>query len=317
MKETTTPSNTESAPLGAYVKLLIVIWGVWALTFVALVVFGAYQSAVSAGKERVRELTLAAVAISDSYRNREMRGELTRTAAQGAALETIRSLMSWRSESYTFVYNIADGSGLVTPRAFKGVPIAPPKALPGRFTAYEHLRPGASVPETKISYVITYAPWGWSIGTGFYVEDVHREIVWLALGAILSALVLLTGLLTIGFSISRSLRITLGASPEELLSSIERMIRGDLVDPVPFTGSANIAARLEELRLETAQRIQDFDHSIARVEDSANYLQEKIGFVREATPTVRLIPGTRLTAQLRRAVAEAKSSVGRFETHRQ
>ena len=40
------------------------------------------------------------------------------------------------------------------------------------FVAYEWPRPGAEKPVPKISYVKGFAPWGWMVGTGIYIDDV-------------------------------------------------------------------------------------------------------------------------------------------------
>jgi methyl-accepting chemotaxis protein len=41
---------------------------------------------------------------------------------------------------------------------------------------YEYAKAGSSKPQPKISYVIGYAPWGWVIGTGVYVDDLKEQI---------------------------------------------------------------------------------------------------------------------------------------------
>jgi methyl-accepting chemotaxis protein len=46
----------------------------------------------------------------------------------------------------------------------------------GGFHAYEFGKPGQTGLFPKISYVRTFAPWGWTVGTGVYVDDVDREV---------------------------------------------------------------------------------------------------------------------------------------------
>ena len=43
------------------------------------------------------------------------------------------------------------------------------------FVAYYWPKPGADRPVPKISYVKGFAPWGWVIGSGIYVDDVDAE----------------------------------------------------------------------------------------------------------------------------------------------
>lgn len=52
--------------------------------------------------------------------------------------------------------------------------------------AYRWAKPGSAQPVPKVSFVKVYAPWGWIVGSGIYVDDVRAEsqaILWLMLGA--------------------------------------------------------------------------------------------------------------------------------------
>jgi methyl-accepting chemotaxis protein len=40
---------------------------------------------------------------------------------------------------------------------------------------YEYVRPGETKPQPKMSYVTGYAPWGWVIGTGVYIDDLEAQ----------------------------------------------------------------------------------------------------------------------------------------------
>lgn len=54
------------------------------------------------------------------------------------------------------------------------------------FVSYSWSKPGESKPVPKISFVKLYAPWGWIVGSGIYVDDVYKEIAqirWTLLGA--------------------------------------------------------------------------------------------------------------------------------------
>ena len=60
----------------------------------------------------------------------------------------------------------------------------------GGYIDYWFPKPGADAPQPKISYAMAFAPWGWVIGTGIYVDDVDREFraIALTLGGISLAL---------------------------------------------------------------------------------------------------------------------------------
>src|SRR3546814_14142160 len=42
------------------------------------------------------------------------------------------------------------------------------------FVSYLWPKPGSDRPVPKISYVKGFAPWGWVIGTGIYIDDIER-----------------------------------------------------------------------------------------------------------------------------------------------
>jgi len=44
------------------------------------------------------------------------------------------------------------------------------------FVAYQWPKPGADRPQPKLSYVVGFAPWGWVIGTGVYIDDLQQQV---------------------------------------------------------------------------------------------------------------------------------------------
>jgi methyl-accepting chemotaxis protein len=43
------------------------------------------------------------------------------------------------------------------------------------FVPYEWPKPGFGKPQPKLSYVVGFAPWGWVIGTGVYIDDLNAQ----------------------------------------------------------------------------------------------------------------------------------------------
>ena len=43
------------------------------------------------------------------------------------------------------------------------------------FVPYEWPKPGFDRPQPKLSYVAGFAPWGWVIGTGVYIDDLNAQ----------------------------------------------------------------------------------------------------------------------------------------------
>ncbi len=72
--------------------------------------------------------------------------------------------------------------------------VAVVKADGAGFVDYMWPKPGADAPQPKVSYVAGYAPWGWVIGSGVYVDDVRgaawadARVIMIAAGLLVAAL---------------------------------------------------------------------------------------------------------------------------------
>ncbi len=165
-------------------------------------------------------------------------------------------------------------------------------------------KPGAQQPEPKRSYVLGFAPWGWVIGSGVYVDDVRavaRRDALVTLGLVLAGGLL--ALLGVELFVRR-----LRARLEGLRQTMAAVAAGDLRRPID-TGQADelglvlreVAAmqgRLTELvaairgatesighaSSEVAQGSQDLS---ARTEQAAASLQQTAASMQELTQQVQ------------------------------
>jgi diguanylate cyclase (GGDEF)-like protein/PAS domain S-box-containing protein len=101
---------------------------------------------------------------------------------------------------------------------------------PGAFVTYDWPKPGAFAPRPKISYVERFAPWGWVVGSGIYVDDL--DAVWTRAAWHLSLFSGAAGLLAsvIVWLLGDSITHPLGL----LTRSMRRLAQGEEV-PVPET----------------------------------------------------------------------------------
>ena len=79
----------------------------------------------------------------------------------------------------------------------------------GGFHAYEFPKPGQPGLFPKQSYVRTFAPWGWTVGTGIYVDDVDRTIRGIALTMLAGILAIALLLYFLARSLSRRMILPL------------------------------------------------------------------------------------------------------------
>src|SRR5512138_1277330 len=96
------------------------------------------------------------------------------------------------------------------------------------FVDYMWPKPGHVEPVPKISYVKGYAPWGWVVGSGIYVDDVDaaysRELWKLAVVTLLIGLVVGA----VGWLIARTLTVPV----REAMVVARRLAKGDLTATV-------------------------------------------------------------------------------------
>jgi PAS domain S-box-containing protein len=198
-------------------------------------------------RERARLADMTAAVVGNLQRlQREV--ESGRVSAEEARREAIADLRAMRygerGQGYFWVSDL-DGRMIVHP----GFPALEGRILDGEMTAwgapsplpemsalvrqhgagflrYRWPRPGDSVTaQPKEAYVKLFAPWGWVVGTGVYLQDVERELAglrrdtgWVLAGVLLLVLAL-AGWLALGARRAEQQR---AAAAAELAASRER-----------------------------------------------------------------------------------------------
>ncbi len=180
------------------------------------------------------------------------------------------------------------------------------------FVAYQWPKPGSDTPVDKISYVQGFAPWGWIVGSGVYVGDVHaaivRQLVWAAVAC--------AAILTIAGYLFLSFYRVLDGGLQETRRHLHAMAEGDLTgSPVP-RGRDETAKLMSDLRrmqeslrsvvLRVRQSSDEIVHSSgevaagatnlsSRTEQAAANLEESAASMEEITATVK--NGAHLTGE--------------------
>jgi methyl-accepting chemotaxis protein len=185
-----------------------------------------------------------------SYHDLFAKGSMTEEDAQKAALNTIKTLR-YNGKEYFFVQSF-DLKMLMHPTdpALEGKDISGIKDQNGVYLFKEMDRmakaagygvlhymwpkPGNQTPVDKVSYVKAFAPWGWAIASGVYVDDVSEMIGRRILGACMGAAVLAGALLFIGLMISRGLLRKLGGEPDDAARIAHCIAAGDLTVDIPL-----------------------------------------------------------------------------------
>jgi methyl-accepting chemotaxis protein len=168
-----------------------------------------------------RQNVETAYGILSHFQTLEAKGSMSREQAQQAALATIEALRYNGTDYYwvtdmhpvmlmhptkpqldgTDVSQTEDASG----KKMFAAMVEVARAKGEGFVDYDFDKPTGEKAAPKISYVKKFAPWGWVIGTGVYVDEIRAAVLQQALGlglfVLLTAAVVLFAARRIGRSI--------------------------------------------------------------------------------------------------------------------
>ena len=181
------------------------------------------------------------------------------------------------------------------------------KAKGAGFVFYMWPKPGQDKPVQKVSYVKGFAPWGWVIGSGVYIDTVDATIqlrlIQFTIGAALLAVVLLAA----GLFIARGLLNQLGGEPNYAADITRHIAEGDLTVAIELkkadessllysikTMRDSIGAIIAQVRSGTdtialsSKEIASGNMDLsARTETQASSLEETASSMEELTGTVK------------------------------
>ena len=236
-------SNTISRRIALPALLTILLF----VTAIFLIVLPQLEeSLLNRKKEMIQELTETVWSLLESYHERELSGELSRKEAQLRAVLRIRKLRYGPEKKDYFWINDMTPRMIMHPYRsdLDGTNISDFKDPKGKRLFVEFVRTvqehGAGYVDymwqwkddakkivPKISFVKGFEPWGWVIGTGLYIDDVHAEIAAIRskLSSVSVGILLLISLLAL-YTIRQSLladrdRQRIFAERENLLKSLE------------------------------------------------------------------------------------------------
>ncbi|OSQ40582.1 methyl-accepting chemotaxis protein [Thalassospira mesophila] len=248
-------------------------------------------------KENIRQVVDMAETSISRLADMAKSGDISEQDAQKQALETV-SKLRYDGDNYVFVLD-AKGSIIMHPvspslngksaaqlKDVNGTPflsnlITAAKNPDGGFVDYVWAKPDKSGTAPKLSYARSFAPWGWVLTTGIYIDDVDGIFWQRATADIAFAVILLVILCVIGLSIGRSITRPLG----EITNALTALIAGDTDAEIHHTeredeiGALSRAfevfranrketdrlqieqARVQQEHIDRAERIENLIHS--------------------------------------------------------
>ncbi|MFK7698583.1 chemotaxis protein [Pseudomonas caspiana] len=201
---------------------LILIVSVLMLFILAAAMLKQVHTDLYAAKaEKTMHVVQSASGILEYYQGLETAGALSRDAAQKQALDAIRG-MRYNKDDYFWINDMRpvmimhpmnaklvgqDLSAIKDPDGFAvfNEMVAVAKEKGAGMIQYRWPKPGASEPVRKISYVKLFAPWGWILGSGVYVDDVKAEFQQQTINAALFSLAIIAVMALLVILIARSI----------------------------------------------------------------------------------------------------------------
>ncbi|GAB7533836.1 methyl-accepting chemotaxis protein [Burkholderia sp. 3C] len=211
-----------------------------------------------------------AMSIIKHYGDKAERGELSKEQAQAEALAAVRVLRYGKNGyfsiadqdvnillspfmpqlEHTNAAQMADKNGFHV--WAESIRIA--RSEGQGFIQYVWAKPGSSEPVPKIGYVAAYAPWGWMLVTGTYIDDINASVYESVVRTIVAVLVLAAVLIAVMLAVNRSLRRSLGGEPEYAVEIVRQIAGHDLSAPVRPQGNnaSSVLHSMQEMQAQLA-----------------------------------------------------------------
>jgi methyl-accepting chemotaxis protein len=267
----------------ARLLLLVLIASTGLLVVSVTALIGQRSAMLEDRQHKVQNLVEVAYGVIAGNYQLETQGKLSHEQAQSRALEQLRGLR-YSGQEYFWVNDMKpalvmhplkpelvgkDLSGFVDPDGFHVFTeiVKLVQAKEEGFLSYRWSKQGASTPVPKLSYVKRFAPWGWVVGTGIYIDDVDQAF-WQSSRVLLAvAAVTLLLMLACGLTLARRLIRQLGGEPHYTESVVKRIAAGDL-------------------NAEIVLRPGDQDSLLAQVRAMQLQLRELIGAIRQGADAI-------------------------------
>ncbi|HUO26080.1 MAG TPA: cache domain-containing protein [Candidatus Aquilonibacter sp.] len=233
--------------LRAQFRLMVAISAAGLLAVAAFWIHGQHATLLSEKREKTKNLVEVPYSVIAQEYQLETQGKITEVQAKQQAIEVIQS-MRYEGDNYFWINDEhptmimhplkpeldgKDLSSLMDPsgKAVFVEFVKAAEASDGAFVNYLWPKPGMEKPVPKLSFVKRFAPWGWVIGTGIYIDDVDAAWRQNAINAAGLSVACLFPLIVISLVTSRATFRRLGAMVERFKDVAQG--EGDLTRRIP------------------------------------------------------------------------------------
>ena len=241
---------------------------------------------------QVQSVVEAATTVVASYQAQQAAGRMTEAEAKAQAAADIRA-MRYGANEYVWINDMKmrmvmhpikpelegqDVSVMHDPNGFAlfAAFVDTVRDHGNGFVGYEWAKPGHSSPVPKVSYVNGFAPWGWVIGTGVYLDDVDAAFFQeaMVIGGVIGVVILIAGLMSLAISsrtarpieqLNHQMTSIAGGDLDVTIHGVER---GDEIGSMAQAVEVFRKASIERNRLEAEERA-----AVARREKRAQTIE--------------------------------------------
>jgi methyl-accepting chemotaxis protein len=161
---------------------------------------------------------------------------------------------------------------------------------------YQFPRPGSDIPIPKISFAKVFAPWGWWLGTGVYIEDVNRELFAAAWHSLLFLTGIACAVTMIGWNINRSVQRLIGGEPREAADAAECLAGGDLTRRMISDRAGTVLGTLAAMQVKLNGVVGNIHQGIDHLSRQSGELSDYAGDVSQAARKQADLSATTATA---------------------
>jgi methyl-accepting chemotaxis protein len=277
MRNLTTSQKLWGTLIAAWLAMLVLMF--WSAWVTRSVMFDERKAKVESQVEIARSV------ISD-VAAQVQRGGMSLDAGQLYASELIKSMRYDDGRGYFFIFDdsmvvahptipastsVEDFKDADGRHLFAEMAQAVKQAGESAFIDYRWKHASSEELENKRSYVRSFEPWGWYIGTGTYIADINdmfiEKLIQSALGLLLVGIPLS---LLMGWVI-RDLLQRLGGDPRYAVVVARQIAEGDLSQAPQLRAgdSQSLLADMNRMRESLSRTIGDISHSAHEVQEEA------------------------------------------------
>lgn len=285
-----------------------------------IALYSLHSSMMAERHAQIDNLLKMSISMLNSYNEQIGAGSLSREDAQARAVQGLKGLRN--GDVYMFARNDDDvfvvhpkkekegkkdlGSkmpdGRTTVQAYRDA-----LAEQGKFAFIEIAtpKPGSKELQPKLNGVTRFEAWGWTVGTGFYLDDIDSSFRGYAAELLVAGLVILglTGALAGYFS--HQIYAQLGGEPDYAVDATYAIAGGDLGQPVKSAPPGSILAALAGMQVKLREMIQGITLQAEQIKREAGEIRSSMDEISAASAD-----SSEATSSTAAAIEEMVVSIG-------